>query len=165
MGIGLTPPVAGGFHTRKARIQPVLHEALQDAIFDQDRALGRGAFIINRKRPAAIMDRAVINNRDTRRCNPLTQQTGKGRCALAVEIALKPVADGFMQQNAGPARTKHHGHLARRGGNRFKVQRRLTQRFVNRRFPAFFFKEPVIANAPALAMRSGFHAVALLDDD
>ena len=35
---------------------------------------------------------------------------------LAIEIGFQAVADGFVQQDAGPAGTEHHGHFA---GRRF----------------------------------------------
>ncbi len=75
------------------------------------------------------------------------------------------MADGFVQQNTRPARTKHHGHFTRRGGNGIKVHNSLTKRFINRLFPGFLIKETVIADPAAFAMRTGFHAVALFDND
>ena len=38
----------------------------------------------------------------------------EGRDALAVEIGFQAVAHGFVQQDAGPAGTEHHGRLAGR---------------------------------------------------
>ena len=34
--------------------------------------------------------------------------------SLAVEVGFQAVADGFVQQDAGPARPQHHFHLAGR---------------------------------------------------
>ena len=44
--------------------------------------------------------------------------------ALAVEVAFQPVADGLVQQHAGPARAEHDGHLAGRRRARFEVGQR-----------------------------------------
>jgi hypothetical protein len=44
----------------------------------------------------------------------LADQAGEGARLLAVEVAFQPVADRLVQQDAGPARAEHHGHLAGR---------------------------------------------------
>src|SRR3546814_19777567 len=56
----------------------------------------------------------------------------KGAGALAVEIALQPVADRFVEQYAGPAGAEQHGELARRGVDGAQIDERLGQRFVDR---------------------------------
>ena len=47
------------------------------------------------------------------------------RGALAVEVALEPVADGLVQQDAGPAGAEHHGHGAGRRRHRLEIHQRL----------------------------------------
>ena len=44
----------------------------------------------------------------------LPMQAGEGGSAFAVEVGLQAVANGFVQQDAGPAGAEHHLHLAGR---------------------------------------------------
>ena len=132
--------IAGGLHTHQARIHAVLHIGAQYAIFDQDIFLSRRAFIINRQRPTAVLHRAIIDNGDAGRSNALANLAGKGAAALAVEIAFQAMADCLMQQHAGPAGTKQHGHFASRCSNRAQIGQRLRQCDVNRMFPFMLFK-------------------------
>jgi len=65
MGIGLPTAVASRFDPHQARIHAVLHIAFQDSVFDQDRILGRRSLIIDGQRPTPILQRSVIDDRDT----------------------------------------------------------------------------------------------------
>ncbi len=121
MGETFAAPVAGGFDAHQARILPVLHIADQHAVFDQ-RVLGAGgAFVIDGDRTAPVGNRAVVKHGHAFGCDLLAHQARKGRRLLAVEIAFQPVADGFVQQNAGPAGAEGDVHDARRGGHGFKI--------------------------------------------
>ena len=51
-------------------------------------------------------------------CWPM--RSAEGGDALAVEVGFEPVADRFVQQDAGPAGAEHDGHLA--GGRLHGVQ-------------------------------------------
>ena len=75
------------------------------------------------------------------------------------------MADGLVQQDAGPAGAEHHGHLA--GGRRhgFEVDQSLTERLVHLRLPALGREELVVGRAPADALRAGLLALALADHD
>ena len=42
----------------------------------------------------------------------LADAAAEGGDALAVEVGFEAVADGFVQQDAGPAGAEHHGHFA-----------------------------------------------------
>ena len=54
---------------------------------------------------------------------------------FAVEVALQPVADGFVQQHAVPAGAQHHVHLAGGAGDGVQVHERLAQRLVHLGLP------------------------------
>ena len=102
MRIAFAAAIAGWGNAHEARIHPVLQIADQNAVLDQNGALGRCAFIINGQRTAAIGQSTIINNGDAGRGNTLANHACKGRGTLAVEVTLKAVTDSFMQQNAGP---------------------------------------------------------------
>ena len=64
----------------------------------------------------------------------LADETGEGGGLLAVEVGFEAVADGFMQQNAGPAGAEHDFHLARGRGHGSELQDRLARGFVGEVF-------------------------------
>ncbi len=69
-----------------------------------------------------MLHRAIVHDRAQLGGHLLSKTPGKSRRALAVEIALQPVTDRFVQQHAGPARSEHDGHLAGRGRHGLQVQ-------------------------------------------
>ncbi|KAG0733639.1 hypothetical protein G6F23_013153 [Rhizopus arrhizus] len=117
-------PVAGRCHAHQAGIEAVLHVAHQDAVLDQRGALAGVAFVVDVQRPAAAIQRAVVDDGHARRRNAFTDAAGVDAGALAVEVAFQTVAHGFVQQDARPARTQHHRHLARRRRTRFQIHHR-----------------------------------------
>ena len=165
MGIAFAATIARGGNTHQAGVHAVLHIGAQYAVFDQDIFLRRRAFIINRQRTTAVHHGAIINNRHAGRGNALANLAGKSTAALAVEIAFKTMADGFMQQHAGPAGPEQHGHFARGRGDRAQIGQRLRQRFINGMFPFMIFEQFVVQIAPAKTISAGFAAVAVLRDD
>jgi hypothetical protein len=88
----------------------VLQVAAQDAVFDEHRARRGIALVVDRERPAAIRNRAVVDDSDARRGNALADAAAEGRRALAIEVAFQAVADRLVQQDAGPARPEHDAH-------------------------------------------------------
>ena len=64
------------------------------------------ALVVDVERSAAIRQRAVVDHRDAARRDALADAAGERARALAVEVALKSMADRFVQQDAGPARTR-----------------------------------------------------------
>ena len=98
-------------------------------------AAGRRAFVVDGQRAAALVDRAVVDNRDAGRRDAFADAAGEGRGALAVEIAFEAVADRFVEQHAGPAGAEHDRHFAGRRGDRFEVDQRLGERDVDRAVP------------------------------
>ena len=79
------------------------------------------AFVVHIERAPAVFDRAIVQHRHALGGHALTDAPSKGAGALAVEIAFQPVANGFVQENAGPTGPQHHRHLARRRGARVQV--------------------------------------------
>ena len=62
MGIGLAPSVAGRLHAHQPGVQPVMHEADQNAVLDQRGVGGRRALVIDGQRAAAVGQGAVIHH-------------------------------------------------------------------------------------------------------
>jgi hypothetical protein len=104
-------PIAGRRDAHQPRVEAILHIALQDAVFDQDRLAGRGAFVVDAERAAAGV--TVVDD-------ALADPAGKGAGALAVEVAFQAVADRLVKHDARPARPEQHRHLSR--GRRDRVQ-------------------------------------------
>src|SRR3546814_6857248 len=82
-------------------------------------------------------------------CSADLDAARKGAGALAVEIALQPVADRFVEQYAGPAGAEQHGELARRGVDGAQIDERLGQRFVDRAVPLFGLEQMIVHIAAA----------------
>ena len=114
VGEGFAPAVAGRCDAHQARIERVLQVALQDAVLDQHRAPRRIAFVVDRQRAAPVDDGAVVDDGDSLGRHALADAAGESRAALAVEVALQPVADRLVEQNARPAGAQHHRHAAGR---------------------------------------------------
>ncbi len=165
MGVAFAAAIARGGNAHQAGVHAVLHISAQYAVFDQDIFLRRRAFIINRQRTTAVHHGAIVDNGHAGRGHALANLAGKGTAALAVEIAFKTMADGFMQQYARPAGAKQHGHFASGRGDRTQVGQRLRQCFINGMFPFMIFKQFVVQIAPAKTISAGFAAVAILRDD
>src|SRR5580692_4692084 len=112
VGKGFTAAVARGARAHQTCIELVLHVATQNAVLDQRGAAGRRAFIVDVQRAAPARQRAVIDDGAGFGGHALADAIRKGRGALAIEIALESMADGLVQQHAGPARPEHDGHGA-----------------------------------------------------
>ena len=114
MGVRFAPAIAGGGHFHEPRVERVLYVALEDAVFDQRGALGGIALVINIEGTATISDGPVIDDRDAFGCDTLTYASGESAGSLAVEVTLKSMTYGLVQQDAWPARSQHDGHGTRR---------------------------------------------------
>ena len=112
------------------------------------------ALVVDGERAAAAVDRAVVEDGDARRGDPLADAAGEGADALAVEVALEPVADRLVQQHAVPARAHHHVHLAGGAGDGVQVDQRRAQRLVHLLLPAVGRDPGLEAGAAAGAERS-----------
>src|SRR3546814_14611050 len=98
-------------------------------------------------------------------CSSDLDAAGKGRGALAVEIAFEAVTDRFVEQQAGPAGAEHHRHLAgwRRDG--FEVHQCLGECDVDRAVPGPRLEQIAAEVAHAEAMETGLAPPVLLDHD
>ena len=155
--------IARGGHAHEARVERVLQVAAQDAVLDQHIALAHVALVVDVERAAPRRDGAVVEHGDARRRHALADAPAEGARALAVEVALEPVAHGLVQQDAGPAGAEHHAHLARGGRARVQVHERAVHGLVD-----VFGDQGVVENcepeAPAAAGRAHFAPALLLGD-
>ena len=71
------------------------------------------------------------------------------------------MADGLVQQDAGPAWTEYDRHFARRRRHRFEIDQGLSQRFIDLRLPGLRCDIGGIAGSPAGSLSAGFHPVAI----
>ena len=161
MLIGLAPSVAGRVHTHQARILAVLHIAAQHAILDKHIAARLRALVINGNGTAAVLDGAVIDNGDALGRDLFADPAAEGRSALAVEVALKPVAHRLVQHYARPAGPKHDFHLACGSRHRPEVHRSNAKRLAHLGLPDFGLHVGIEHHPPAGAGRAGFHAAVL----
>ena len=138
--------------------------AFQDAVLDKHGALRRIAFVVDVERAAPVGDRPVVDHRDTLRRNALADPSCKRGGTLAVEVALEPVADRLVQQDARPSRTEHDGHRPGRCVARAEIQQCLVDSPV-RILVQYRVDEIAIVDAPAAAAHALFAAPVLLDDD
>ena len=121
MGIAFAAAVAGGLAAHQARVHAVLQVAGEDAVLDQHGALRRIAFVVHVQAAAAVGQGAVVEHGHALGGHALADAVGEGAAALAVEVAFQAVADGLVQQHAGPAGAQHHVHLAGGGGAGLQV--------------------------------------------
>src|SRR5262245_20736310 len=165
MGIALPSAIAGRLHAHETRVLTVLHIADQDAILDQHGAIAGRALVVDRKGATAVRDRAVVDHGDALGGDPLPHQAGEGRGFLAVEITFQAVADGFVQHDAGPARSKHHVHLTCRCWHCLEIDQRLADGIVGRALPGLRLEEAGEALASAVAVAASLLAVTIPGDD
>ena len=116
MSVAFTASIAGRLDAHQARIHGILNVAFEDAVFDQHVLLAGVAFVIHVERAAPVFDRAVVQHSDAFGGHALADAPAEGAGALAVEVAFQPVANGFVQQYAGPAGAQHDGHFTCRCG-------------------------------------------------
>ena len=161
----LAPAVAGGLHAHEPRVHAVLQVAAQDAVLDQHGAPGGRALVVHRERAPAVVDGAIVHHRHPRRGHALAEKAGERAGLLAVEVAFEAMADGLVQQDAGPAGAEHHWHFA--GGRRdgFEVDQSLAERLVHLRLPALGREELVVDRAPADALRACLLPLAVVHHD
>ena len=75
------------------------------------------------------------------------------------------MADGFVQQDAGPARPEHHGHGARRRGHGVEIHQRLAHGFAREREGFVVRHQLGQRDASAGARVTLLATSVLLDDD
>ncbi len=164
MGIAFAPAVAGRFDAHQARIHGVLHIAFENTVLDQHIALAGVALVVHIERAPAVRQGAVIQHGDPFCRHALTDATGKCAGPLAVEVALQAVANGFMQQNTGPAGAEHHGHFTGRRRTRLQIGQRGFHRLIHVLRNDGFVKIGQ-AETPAATGRPDFAPALLFGDD
>src|ERR1019366_4149407 len=115
--VALAAAGAGVGRAHEAGGELVGEVALEDAVLDEDVFLGGVAFVVQIDRSAAVGHAAVVDDSDLLAGNLLADEAGEGGGLLAVEVGFEAMADGFVQQDAGPARAEDDGHLAGGGGD------------------------------------------------
>ena len=165
MGVTLAAAVAGWRHIHEPGILAIMQITHQDAVLDQHRSLGRRSFIVDGERTPAGRQGAVVDHGDAGRGDPLAHQAGKGGRLLAVEVTLEAVADSFVQQDSGPARSQHNRHFAGRSRARVEIDQRLAQGFVDLGLPVFRRHIGMVAATAADALRARLHALPLARHD
>src|SRR4029077_8445770 len=96
--------------------------------------LGRLTLVVDVERSAAPRHGAIVDHSAFFTGDTLANQAGERRGLLAIEICLQSMAHGFVQQDAGPSRTKHDFHFS---GGRFasvELQNRLSGGFPGKKF-------------------------------
>ena len=152
--IAFAASVAGVGQAHQLRRKFVAEISLQNSIFDQHGFLRRLAFVIHIQRPAPPRHGAVVDHRAFFAGHAFADQPGKCRRLLAIEVGFQPVADGLVQQNAGPSRTEHDFHVSRRSFARIELQNRLPRGFFGKELRSFVAEEEVERNPPAAARGS-----------
>src|SRR5262249_26112244 len=104
------------------------------SFFNEDCLMGRITLIIHVQRPAAKRYRSVIHNCAQFRSDFLSYQTGESRRFLPIEISLQTMADGFVKENARPARPEHHFHRSSRRIDGSQLENCLSRAFARNRF-------------------------------
>ena len=165
VGKGFPPPVAGGLHAHQPGVQLVLHVGFEDAPLNQGGGFRGRALIVDGQRTAPVLDGSVIHHGNAFSGDPLAYPVTESGCALAVEVAFKPVADGLVQKDSRPARSQHHRHGARRRRHCLQVVERLCHGIVDVAGDDFVLKEVFITEASAATGAAFFQPAVMLDDD
>src|SRR5207247_7098190 len=121
----------------------------QDPLLDQHRPARCRALVVDVQRTTAVRDRPVVDHGHQLGGNLPAHPPRERGSPLAVEVALEPVADGLMEQDAGPARTEHDGHRAGRGIYGAELEDGLARRLPREPTPAFLLQIALEGDAPA----------------
>ena len=90
----------------------VVQVAGQHTLFHDIGLLPLHAFVVKVHGTAVEGNRTVVHHVDVFVANLLAEQVAEDGSAFAVEIRLKSVSDGLVQQDARTSGTHHHRHLA-----------------------------------------------------
>ena len=162
--VALAAAVAGNRRFHQFRTEPVLQVALQDTLFDQNGFVRRIAFVVDVQRPATKRNRSVVDNGAEFGSDFLTDQTGECRCLLSIEIGFEAVADRFVQQNAGPARSEDNFHRAGRRIDGAELQNRLARAFACQRRGIQIAGKNIERTAAAAALITGLTLAVFFGD-
>ena len=120
--VALAAAGAGVGRAHEARGELVGEIALEDAVLDEDGLLGGVAFVVDVDGAAAVGHAAVVDDGDFLAGDLLADEAGEGGGLFAVEVGFEAVADGFVQQDAGPAGAEDDWHLAGGGGDGVELE-------------------------------------------
>ncbi len=112
MVVALAAAGAGVGRAHQARGELVREIALEDAVLDEDVLLGGVALVVHIDGSAAVGHEAVVDDRYLFTGDLLANEAGEGGGLLAVEVRFQAMANGFVQQDAGPSGAEDDGHLA-----------------------------------------------------
>src|SRR3546814_1617594 len=99
--------------------------ALVNPIFDKH-IVPRGiAFVIDIERTAAFGNGAVVDDGHPFGGHALANTAREHAGPFSVEVPFQAMANRFMEQDPGPARTDHHRHFTRPGRPGFELGERL----------------------------------------
>ena len=162
MLVAFAAAAAGGLRAQEAAGELVLQVAAQDAVLDQHVVLRGLAFVVHVERSAAASDGAVVDHGAELAGHLLADAPAEGGDALAVEVGFEAVADGFVQQDAGPAGTEHDGHFAGRRFDGVQQDDRPGGGFAGEMFGRLFVQEEIEADASAAAGMAALRRTALV---
>ncbi len=120
--------------------------------------------VVDGKRPAAVRQRAVVDDGHAPRRHALADAAREGGSALAVEIALETVADRLVQEHARPSRPQHDGHGASRRRTRVEIHERLLDRIL-RIGCETLVREVGVVETPTAARRTLLAPAVRFNDD
>ena len=122
---GLTAARAGRLGPEVAGADLVVEVAAQDAPFDEGVAPGGVALVVDVDGATGLLDGGVVDDGDEVAGDGLADAVRVVAGALAVEVGLKAVADGLVQEDAAVASGEDDGHLARGGVDGLLLEHRL----------------------------------------
>ena len=131
----------------QTRGELVAEISLQNSVFDENGFLRRLAFVVHVERAAAPGHGAVVDDGAFFAGHALADQAGECRSLLAIEIGFESVADGFVQQHAGPAWAENHFHVSGRSFAGVELQDRLPGSFFGEVFRSLLAEEEVEGDA------------------
>ena len=100
--VALAPTVAGPRASLLAGPQVVPHVVGEDAVLDEDVALGGRALVVDGVAAPLLGHGPVVDERDQRRGHLLAEAALEHRGALVDQVLLQPVAAGLVEQHPAP---------------------------------------------------------------
>ena len=151
MLVAFAAAVAGVGHAHEAGGELVAEVALEDAVFDEHGFLGGRAFVVDVERAAACGMVPLSTTVTLELATWLADEAGEGGGLFAVEVGFEAVADGFVQEDAGPAGAEDHFHLSGGCGDGVELEDRLAGGFVGEVLGRLVALEEVELDAAAAA--------------
>jgi len=121
MAVGLAAAVAGAGLVLFQAEAEVVEVALEDAVGDEDGALGGRALVVDGEGAASSGDGGVVNDGDEGGGDGLSDEVGVDAEALLGEVGFESVADGLVDHGASGLGGDDHGHGSAGGGSGAEV--------------------------------------------